>query len=177
MVENEKLKIYFDKNTHLVERLIDKQKGRELKMKMELVRYMAAHGESGAYIMAYNMPARNIKLQLIKTVIQRGYHSTQVINFYKSPFKSSCFCFVIMQLDNHDLVSEVLKISIKTFHFDNEEVYLRFRTNLDETKLITHNSVYHLDTTTLTKGKREFSYRDIGVHYFPSTVLSALRYD
>jgi len=67
---------------------------------MSLIRYSGANSESGAYIFAPTSPGRKMAIKPIDAYFVANSIQSQVLIFYNTIYKSSCFGVLTISLDH-----------------------------------------------------------------------------
>lgn len=70
-----------------------------IELETSIVKYSEYQSESGTYIFAPGLNGRELRIRPLDAYIMEGSISTQVIVFYKSIYKTSCFAVMTIQLD------------------------------------------------------------------------------
>ncbi len=68
------------------------------------------------------------------------------------------------------------QIRFRSFPSENDDIFLRMSFDSDNTRLMTHNSLYYEDRSKYL-GKRFVSPRDLGLKIYPAVTASSLVFD
>jgi hypothetical protein len=66
---------------------------------MSLIRYSGSNSESGAYIFAPTSPGRKMAIKPIDAFLMESSIQSQILIFYKTIYKASCFGVLTVSLD------------------------------------------------------------------------------
>jgi len=72
----------------------------KLDLEMSIIRYSGVNSESGAYIFAPSQTGRAMKLKPIDAYYMRSTIQSQILIFFKTIYKSSCFGVLTISLDH-----------------------------------------------------------------------------
>ena len=99
-MSNSKIDLGFDSKSMLLNLINLKDQNLKLDLDMSLLRYSGANSESGAYIFAPTSLGRKMAVKPIDAYLVDSSIQSQILIFYKTIYKASCFGVLTVSLDH-----------------------------------------------------------------------------
>eukprot|EP00347_Sterkiella_histriomuscorum_P022331 403330858 len=173
-LRNDKVDLKFNIKNRMLESMKLFSENLSILVDQEIVRYSGVESESGAYIFAPAQDYVKLKLSPLDTFKVVGSIQQSLITFYKTAYKPQCFAVQTINLDQVGDNQDNPQVKFKSFTLENDDIFMKIKTNLTNTELFRSNSLYH-QKSELTK--RLLSPRDLGSQFFPSVQISSLVYN
>mmetsp|Transcript_33004 Transcript_33004/g.50541 ORF Transcript_33004/g.50541 Transcript_33004/m.50541 type:complete len:189 (+) Transcript_33004:2266-2832(+) len=125
-LENDEVRVQFNKKTFMVEQLHFKKLGQTIDLKMSVVRYPSANSDSGAYIFAPRLAEpETLRMVPIDAFLVQSPLTDKLVVFYKSTYMNAVFSMITFQV-NHISNKRVLKVDYQFNQLPLDEIFLRF---------------------------------------------------
>lgn len=171
VLENSELRVTFDKRTFMPSKIFFKRSNQEISLKLSVVHYPTAFGQSGAYIFAPGREAVPLRLAITDAILVTGNEAYEkLIVGYKSQQLSGIQAILIMQLPKSEHRKRVLQLTLRSNSLPDDELFLRVEikptsASGEPGKFYVHDSLHHVRKGHVSK--RVLSSRDIGAHFHP----------